>query len=128
MASRRGAIRGRRRSNQESVAGGRRHYDPPTDTRRAVPPHSDTRPEDLECWDTEGAIRPSTKSRQRTLHRAVNVCGGLAPLAKNLGVSADMLATWLDGNANPPVDIYIKALDLVAGGRQGRRLTRRSSR
>jgi hypothetical protein len=85
-------------------------------------------PEDLKRWDSEGANRQSTKSRQRTLHRAVNVCGGLAPLAENLGVSADMLATWLNGNAPPPVRIYIKALDLVAGGRQGRRLTRRSSR
>src|SRR5687768_14514138 len=113
MRSKRGAVRGRRRSNQESVAGGRRHYDPSTNTRRAVPPQSGTMPEDVERWNTEGGIRPSTKSRQRTLHRAVNVCGGLAPLAKNLGVSSDMLATWLDGNASPPVDIYIRALDLV---------------
>lgn len=71
----------------------------------------------------------STDTAQaRTLNRAVNVCGGLAPLAETLGVSAETLAIWVTGQATPPLNIYLKALDLVAGGRQGRRLTRRSSR
>jgi len=38
-------------------------------------------------------------------------------LAKTLRVSAETLASWLDGHATPPVDIYLKALDLVASGR-----------
>jgi DNA-binding phage protein len=67
-------------------------------------------------------------AQTRTLHRAVNVCGGLSSLAETLGVSAETLATWLDGNGSPSVDIYIRALDVVAEGRQGRRLIRRSNR
>jgi hypothetical protein len=39
-------------------------------------------------------------------------------LAKTLDVSAETIAGWLAGHATPPVDIYIKALDLVASGRQ----------
>ena len=64
----------------------------------------------------------------RTLNRAVNVCGGLTPLAESLRVSSETLSTWVTGQAAPPADIYLKALDLVAEGRQGRRLIRRSSR
>jgi hypothetical protein len=52
------------------------------------------------------------------LHRAVGVCDGAAALAKTLDVSAETIASWFDGHATPPVAIYIKALDLVASGRQ----------
>jgi hypothetical protein len=54
----------------------------------------------------------------RTLYRAVAVCGGVAALAKALDVSIEALSRWLDGDAIPTVDIYGKALDLVASGRQ----------
>jgi DNA-binding transcriptional regulator YdaS (Cro superfamily) len=52
----------------------------------------------------------------RTLHRAVAICGGVAGLAKALGVSVAQLSHWLEGYVHPPTDIYIRALDLVAGG------------
>jgi hypothetical protein len=53
----------------------------------------------------------------RTLRRAVAICGGAAALAKALDVSVGQLSYWLDGKLHPPTDIYIRALDLVAGGR-----------
>jgi hypothetical protein len=53
----------------------------------------------------------------RTLHRAVAICGGVAALAKALGVSVAQLSHWLDGKLHPPTHIYIRALDLVAGVR-----------
>jgi DNA-binding transcriptional regulator YiaG len=54
------------------------------------------------------------------MQRAVTVCGGLAALAIALDVSAETLRNWLDGHATPPVDAYIKALDLVATGQHKR--------
>jgi hypothetical protein len=62
----------------------------------------------------------SDTAQTRTLHRAVRVCGGLVALADALNVSAETLASWLDGHATPPVDAYIKALDLVATGQHKR--------
>jgi DNA-binding XRE family transcriptional regulator len=47
----------------------------------------------------------------------------MATLAKTLDVSAQTIASWLDGDATPPVDIYIKALDLVASGQHRRAKT-----
>jgi hypothetical protein len=46
----------------------------------------------------------------RTLHRAVAIYGGVAGLAKASGVSVAQLYV------HPATDIYIRALDLVAGG------------
>ena len=37
------------------------------------------------------------------------------PLAKALQVSVDELSRWLDGHVAPPVNVYLMALDLVAG-------------
>jgi hypothetical protein len=62
-------------------------------------------------------------AQTRTLHRAVDLCGGVAALAKILDVPAETIAGWLDGHATLPVDIYIKALDLVARGQPRRAKT-----
>jgi hypothetical protein len=53
----------------------------------------------------------------RTLYRAVSVCGGIKALASALGVSVGELSYWLDGHVAPPTEVYIRALDMVAGGR-----------
>ena len=53
----------------------------------------------------------------RTLYRAVGLCGGVIALANYLGVPAMDLSNWLNGDVPPPVEVYIKAIDLVAGGR-----------
>jgi hypothetical protein len=61
-----------------------------------------------------------TTPQARTLHRALATCGGVVPLAKALHVSVDELSRWLDGHVAPPVNVYLSALDLVAGGAPGR--------
>ena len=57
----------------------------------------------------------STTPQSRTLYRALEVLGGVAPLAKALKVPVETLARWLDGDAVPPVGAYLIALDVVAG-------------
>ena len=53
----------------------------------------------------------------RTLYRAVRICGGMKALASALGVSVGELSHWLEGHVVPPTEVYIRALDVVAGGR-----------
>jgi hypothetical protein len=50
----------------------------------------------------------------RTLYRALHTCGSVADLAHKLAVSAEALSTWLDGRVPPPLEVYFRALDLVA--------------
>ena len=57
----------------------------------------------------------SNTPQSRTLYRALEVRGGVAPLAKALKVPVETLARWLDGDAVPPVGAYLIALDVVAG-------------
>jgi hypothetical protein len=53
----------------------------------------------------------SDTPQTRTLYRAVAICGGVAALATALNVSIEALSRWLT------VEVYGKALDLVAYGR-----------
>jgi hypothetical protein len=46
------------------------------------------------------------------LHEACQTAGGIAPLAKLLGVSPAALNCWLDGD-EPPEDIYQACIDIV---------------
>ena len=57
----------------------------------------------------------SNTPQSRTLYRALEILGGVAPLAKALKVPVETLARWLDGSAVPPVGAYLIALDVVAG-------------
>ena len=57
----------------------------------------------------------SNTPQSRTLYRALEILGGVAPLAKALKVPVETLARWLDGSAVPPVGAYLTALDVVAG-------------
>jgi len=62
-----------------------------------------------------------TTPQARTLHRALAICGGLVPLARALGVTVEELSRWLEGHVAPPVNVYLMALDLVAGSPNGGR-------
>jgi hypothetical protein len=53
----------------------------------------------------------------RTLHRAIDVCGGVMKLAQALDVTVGELSFWIQGHVTPPAEVFIQALDLVAGGR-----------
>jgi hypothetical protein len=52
-----------------------------------------------------------------TLSLALRACGGEAPLAKALGVSAQAVTEWLTGRSVLPAHLYLKARTL-AGGRR----------
>jgi hypothetical protein len=49
----------------------------------------------------------------RTLQRAVQIEGGEEALALRLKVTPSHLALWIQGVERPPVDIFLRAVDLV---------------
>jgi len=49
----------------------------------------------------------------RTLHRACEVLGGLEPLSRHLNVPAGTLARWIGGLDQPPIDVFLAAVDIV---------------
>ena len=63
---------------------------------------------------TMGLLSQNTP-QTRTLYRAVGVCSDVAALADALSVSIAELSQWLDGTVPVPTDIYLMALDMVAG-------------
>ena len=52
----------------------------------------------------------------RTLALAQHTIGSRADLAGYLGVTEAVLQEWLDGHREPPLAVYLRALDLVARG------------
>jgi len=57
---------------------------------------------------------PVETSQNRTLNRALKICGGAIGLAKALKVSVETLTPWLSGHQSPSAEIYIATLKLVA--------------
>jgi hypothetical protein len=49
----------------------------------------------------------------RVLHRACQIAGGVEKLAALLRVPVATLYRWLDGEAEPPTPIFLKAVDIV---------------
>jgi len=49
----------------------------------------------------------------RTLARATLIAGGVDVLALQLGVDPNALSSWLRGEKPPPVDIFLRAVDIV---------------
>ena len=47
------------------------------------------------------------------LHEACQTAGGIAPLAKLLGVTTEALNRWLDGDEETPAEIYQACIDIV---------------
>ena len=60
---------------------------------------------------------PLSKSRvtvyARTLHRACEVLGGVDALSRQLNVPAPTLARCIGGLEQPPLDVFLKAVDIV---------------
>jgi hypothetical protein len=52
----------------------------------------------------------------RTLALAAKTLGGAQALAERLGVEQAILERWMAGEATPPHDVFLQALDIVAGG------------
>jgi hypothetical protein len=53
------------------------------------------------------------------MQRALQSCGGEAPLAKAFGVTVGELSLWLRGHEPMPAGIYWKALGII-GGKRGK--------
>jgi hypothetical protein len=49
----------------------------------------------------------------RALHKACEKAGGVDPLARVLGVRAEMLTEWLEGAVPVPQAIFLKAVDVL---------------
>jgi hypothetical protein len=48
------------------------------------------------------------------LRRASSVLGGTPQLRKYLRVSALSLSVWMTGAEAPPIDVFLKAVDVIA--------------
>lgn len=61
-------------------------------------------------------MRPMAKPspQMQTLSRALQDSGGEGPLAKKLGVSVEILSSWLHGHEVLPPIMYIRARELAA--------------
>src|SRR4051812_50080250 len=55
----------------------------------------------------------------RVLHRACQMSGGVERLAARLRVPAATLYRWLDGEADPPTPVFLKAGDIGKPGGGG---------
>ena len=49
----------------------------------------------------------------RALHRACLIVGGVAPLAAQLGVEEAALRAWLNGDDDPPLDVFLAAVEVL---------------
>ena len=49
----------------------------------------------------------------KTLARATLIVGGVDALAVELGVAPQALASWLRLERDPPMDVFLRAVDIV---------------
>lgn len=58
------------------------------------------------------------------LKAALETAGGERELADRLGVPAEELHAWVEGNTPPPLTAFLEALDVIAAGPYRRRRRR----
>lgn len=60
-------------------------------------------------------VAPPSRSTvfARTLHRACEIVGGMAPLAAHLQVHEGDLQRWMEALEEPPLDVFLAAVDVV---------------
>jgi hypothetical protein len=51
-----------------------------------------------------------------TLREASLALGGAAPLALRLDVPVDAVNKWISGEEEPPLDIFLESLEIIAEG------------
>jgi hypothetical protein len=66
--------------------------------------------------ETVGPSNRKSAAYTRTLALAAESVGGVQPLAKRLKVEQAALEGWIAGEAFPPHEAFLQALDIVAGG------------
>ena len=49
----------------------------------------------------------------RTLHRACLILGGVAQLARHVGVSEAALRNWLEAREDPPQMVFLAAIEII---------------
>lgn len=59
------------------------------------------------------APEPRVTVYTRVLHRACQIVGGVESLATRLRVPTPTLYRWLDGESDPPTQIFLRAVDIV---------------
>ena len=57
----------------------------------------------------------------RTLRRALEALGSAEELADALGATLAEVEAWAAGRTDPPPGVFLKAIDIVAQGRPGKR-------
>lgn len=67
----------------------------------------------LIATDCGGAPPSRATVYSRTLQRACEVLGGIHPLAAHLRVAPGDLARWIDARGEPPLEVFLKAVDVV---------------
>jgi len=50
------------------------------------------------------------------LCHAEEILGSRARMARFLGVSAEQIQSWLDGIQAPPLEVFLRSLDVIADG------------
>lgn len=55
----------------------------------------------------------ASKVYSRTFQKAAELCGGQKKLARYLRVPLADLEKWLAGSDTPPINVFLKAIDLV---------------
>ena len=63
--------------------------------------------------DSGGAPASRATVYSRTLQRACEILGGIHPLAAHLRVDPEALAHWIDARAEPPLAVFLAAVDVV---------------
>jgi hypothetical protein len=63
--------------------------------------------------DCGGAPVSRATVYSRTLQRACEILGGIRPLASHLRVDAGDLARWIDARGEPPLEVFLAAVDVV---------------
>ena len=60
-------------------------------------------------------LAPASRSTvfARTLHRACEILGGHDELAAHLQVAAAEMRLWMEGHDEPPLDVFLAAVDVV---------------
>ena len=67
----------------------------------------------LVAADCGGAPPSRATVYSRTLQRACEVLGGIHPLAAHLRVAPAELARWIDARGEPPLEVFLAAVDVV---------------
>ena len=69
--------------------------------------------ENLPADNCPTAPPPQVTVYTRVLHRACQIAGGVERLAARLRVPVSSVYRWLDGEADPPTPVFLKAVDIV---------------